>query len=214
VTEAGFFGSMVSWLVETVGTMGYPGIFLLMAVESSFIPFPSEVVVVPAGYLAHKGEMNLLGVIAAGISGSIVGAYVNYGIARTLGRAFIVRWGHYVGISEEKFARVERFFHRHGEITTFVGRLLPAVRQLISFPAGLGRMDHVKFVVYTTAGAGLWVTILALLGYWIGENEDLLRRSLSEISVGLIFFAVVLVVIYVAIQRRKNGKDDHERGRL
>jgi len=201
--NAGFLHAMVVWLVETVGSLGYAGVFLLMAVESSFVPFPSEVVVVPAGYLAQQGKMHIGWVIACGIAGSIAGAYVNYFIASRLGRPFILRYGHYVGVSPEKFSKVERYFARHGEITTFVGRLLPGIRQLISFPAGLGRMRHGRFVLYTAAGSGLWVTILAILGFWIGEQQDLLKRYLKEISTGLIIGAVVLVLAYVYIQRRR-----------
>jgi len=127
---------MAAWLVATVGALGYPGILLLMAVESSFIPFPSEIVMIPAGYLAAQGKMSIPMAIGAGIAGSLLGAWVNYLIAERLGRPFILRYGRYVGITAEKFSRVETFFDRHGEITTFVGRLIPGIRQLISFPAG------------------------------------------------------------------------------
>lgn len=130
--------AIVNWIVETIGRLGYAGIVCLMALESSFFPFPSEVVMTPAGYLAHQGEMNLVAVILLGIVGSLAGAYFNYSIAWYLGRPFIIRFGKYVGITEKKFSKVESYFEEHGEITTFIGRLIPGIRQIISFPAGLG----------------------------------------------------------------------------
>ncbi len=197
------FQQVVNWLVETVGSMGYIGIMLLMAIESSFIPFPSEIVMIPAGYLASRSEMNLWVAIFCGIAGSLIGAYINYMIALKLGRPFILRFGKYVGISKEKFSRVDEYFVRHGEITTFIGRLIPGVRQLISFPAGLGKMSIARFSLFTSIGAGLWVTVLVLLGYWIGENQDLIERYFKEASLLLLLFASGVVVLYVFIQVRR-----------
>lgn len=195
------------WLAGAVLAIGYPGIVLLMAIESSFVPFPSEVVVPPAGYLAAQGKMNLLLVILAGIAGSLIGAYVNYAIAVCAGRPFILRYGKYFLITEEKFARVERFFHEHGEVTTFVGRLIPAVRQLVSFPAGLARMNLATFTLYTALGAGIWTVVLALLGWWVGRNEAALEEALEQyktpITVGLLLFVALVVGVYVWRHRRK-----------
>ncbi len=202
------------WLAGAVLAVGYPGIILLMAVESSFVPFPSEVVVPPAGYLAARGEMNLLLVILAGITGSLIGAYVNYAIAVYAGRPFILRYGRYFLISEEKFARVERFFHEHGEVTTFVGRLIPAVRQLVSFPAGLARMNLAKFTLYTALGAGIWTVVLALLGWWVGRNESVLEEALEQyktpITVGLLLFVGLVIGVYVWRHRRKVAREAAE----
>ena len=163
---------LVDWLVTTIGALGYPGIFLLMAMESSVIPIPSELVMPPAGYLAQQGQMNMLIAILCGTVGSLAGAYVNYLTARYLGRPILLKYGKYVWITEEKFTKVERFFTDHGEVSIFVGRLLPVVRHLISLPAGLAGMNHIKFSLYTLAGAGLWVTILTYIGYFIGVNRD------------------------------------------
>ena len=135
---------LVSWLVTTIGAMGYPGIFILMAMESSVIPIPSELVMPPAGYLAQQGQMNAFIAILCGTVGSLVGAYANYFAARHLGRPLVLKYGKYVWISEEKFSRVESFFLKHGEISTFIGRLLPVVRHLISLPAGLSGMNHLR----------------------------------------------------------------------
>src|SRR3990172_1221937 len=137
--------AFIGWLVDTIGAMGYPGIFLLMAMESSVIPVPSELVMPPAGYLAQQGKMNPYWAVFWGTVGSLAGAYANYFAAHHLGRPLVLRYGRYVGIGEHKFAKVERFFLEHGEISTFVGRLFPVVRHLISIPAGLAGMNHLRF---------------------------------------------------------------------
>lgn len=197
------FSQAVDWLLATVGAMGYPGIIILMAIESSFIPFPSEAVMIPAGYLAASGRMDVTAAIISGIIGSLAGAFLNYFIALRLGRPFILKFGPYVGITAEKFSRVETYFSRHGEITTFIGRLIPGIRQLISFPAGLGRMGLARFSLFTTAGAGLWVTVLVLMGYWIGENEELVRKYMKDASALLAVFAALVTVIYFLFNRRR-----------
>ena len=200
--------TIINWLVETVGAMGYLGIFLLMAVESSFIPFPSEVVMIPAGYLVHAGEMDMLMVILCGISGSLVGGYVNYFGARYLGRPLILKYGHYVLISEEKFMKVETYFLRHGEISTFIGRLLPGVRQLISLPAGLAGMHHWKFSLYTLLGAGIWVTILTLIGYFVGSNQAMIMQYSHQALYGVLAFSAVLIAIYVKLQPKRKKQEN------
>lgn len=194
---------LINWLLTTIGGMGYWGIFLLMAMESSVLPVPSELVMPPAGYLAQRGAMNAWIAIACGTLGSLVGAYANYFAARYLGRPLVLKYGRYVGISEDKFSRVERFFLRHGEISTFIGRLLPVIRHLISLPAGMAGMNHLRFSLYTLLGAGIWCTVLTGIGYVIGENQDLILRyahlalTLTVIGCGL------LLAVYILIQRRK-----------
>jgi len=193
----------INWLVTTIGALGYPGIFLLMAMESSVIPIPSEVVMPPAGYLAQRGEMNALIAILCGTFGSLVGAYANYFAARYLGRPLLLKYGRYVWITEEKFAKVETFFHKHGEISTFIGRLLPVVRHLISLPAGLAGMNHVRFSLYTLVGAGLWCTILTAIGYVIGEKQELILQYSHHAVIWVLVFSAVLVVVYVKLHRRR-----------
>jgi len=187
---------IVNFLVETVGSLGYIGIFLLMFLESSFFPFPSEVVMVPAGYLAYKGDMDLYLVILSGVIGSLAGAWFNYLLAHKFGRKFLLKI-----MSEEKIKKLDSFFENHGHISTFTGRLLPGIRQYISFPAGLARMDKLKFSVYTTLGALIWVSILAMLGYFIGENQELIHKYLKEITI----FIIVLLAITILIYIRKNN---------
>ena len=194
---------LINWLVLTIGALGYPGIFLLMAMESSVIPIPSELVMPPAGYLAQQGQMHLFIAILCGTLGSLVGAYANYFAAHYLGRPLLLKYGKYFWITEEKFAKVERFFADHGEVSTFIGRLLPVVRHLISLPAGLAGMNHVKFALYTLLGAGLWVTILTYIGYFIGAERELIMKYSHQALFGAIALSAAIIAVYVWNHRRK-----------
>lgn len=162
-----------------VAHAGYLFVFLFMVVESSFLPFPSELVVPPAAYLAVTvGEMNVVAVVLVATAGALVGALVNYYLALWIGRPIVYRFadsrfGHACLIDRAKVDRAERYFDEHGAFSTFVGRLIPAVRQLISIPAGLARMNVVKFMVFTTLGAFVWNVILGALGYWLGKTVPL-----------------------------------------
>jgi len=200
------FHTMVAWLVETIGTLGYPGIFLLMAVESSIIPFPSEVVMPPAGYLVFQGKMNPWLVVLAGGLGSLAGAYANYYGARYLGRPLLLQYGRFVGLAELKLEKAEHFFRKHGEISTFIGRLLPVIRQLISVPAGLARMNHARFAFYTALGASIWCAVLAWIGYLIGDNQQLIMQMSRQALVWVLLFSLVLMAVYIGRQRRSGSK--------
>ncbi|MCB1949778.1 MAG: DedA family protein [Burkholderiales bacterium] len=195
---------IIEWIVNTIGSLGYPGIFILMLLESSFVPFPSEVIMIPAGYLASKGEMHILIVILCGILGSLIGALINYYLAVWLGRPFLLHYGRYVMFNAAHLQKMEIFFQRHGHISTFTGRLIPMVRQYISIPAGLARMHLPIFCFYTSLGAGIWVIILTLLGYFIGENEALIKDYLRDIIIALFITCTIGVVIYWQRQRRSN----------
>lgn len=195
------FGGLVSWLVDTIGSLGYTGIVALMFLESSFVPFPSEVVMPPAGFLAHEGQMSLSLALLAGIAGSLLGALFNYWLSLRFGRPFFIRYGKHFGITPEVLDKADSFFERHGHISTFVGRLIPVIRQYISLPAGIARMDLTRFCFYTTLGAGIWVVILTLLGYWLGANKSLIQRYLSEISMALCAACAVIVALYIWRQK-------------
>ena len=188
--------SIVNLIVETVGSLGYLGIFLMMFLESSFFPFPSEVVMIPAGYLAYKGEMNMFIAIAVGILGSLAGALFNYYLAVKFGRKFLIKYGKYFFIKEPTIVKMEEFFKSHGHISTFSGRLIPAVRQYISFPAGLARMNLFVFCIYTSLGAGIWVIILTLLGYFLGGNEALIKEYLHTIIIVILVLLAILGIWY------------------
>ena len=176
-------------------------VFFMMFLESSFFPFPSEVVMIPAGYLAYKGEMNIFLAIAAGVTGSLAGALFNYYLAVRFGRVLLIKYGKYVFVKEETITKMENFFDKHGVISTFSGRLIPAVRQYISFPAGLARMNLYLFSLYTSLGAAIWVVILTLLGYYIGDNELLIKEYLRYIVITILVCITFVGVIYYKKQR-------------
>ncbi|MEP6475438.1 MAG: DedA family protein, partial [Gemmatimonadota bacterium] len=144
----------------------------LMAIESSILPLPSELVMPPAGYLAAKGQMDPVLAVLAGTVGSILGALLNYGLAIWLGEPFLRRFGKYVLISNASLDKAERFFGRHGEIGTLLGRLVPVVRHLISIPAGLARMKLPRFALFTGLGAGAWCAVLVYIGWLVGKGTD------------------------------------------
>ena len=192
-------------IVSYIGTLGYTGIFLLMFLESTFFPFPSEIVMIPAGYLAYKGEMNLYGVVLAGIFGSVAGALFNYYLAIYVGRSFILRYGRYFFVKEKTMEKLEQFFKVHGELSTFNGRLVPGVRQLISLPAGLARMHVGKFALYTALGAGIWVIVLVALGYLLGTQEELISEYLRSATL-IALLSVVLITLFYIVRHKRRQK--------
>ena len=196
--------ALTAWLVDTIGRMGYTGIVSLMFLESSFFPFPSEVVMPPAGYLAWKGEMSLSLVLLSGIAGSLLGALFNYWIAVRFGRPFLLRWGKYFFVSPESIDKADAFFLKHGHVSTLVGRLLPVIRQYISLPAGIARMPLKVFALYTSIGAGAWVVVLTFAGYLLGEHQELLKEYLHVITLACVGLAVVIAGGYVLYLRRKH----------
>lgn len=195
----------VDLVVGWVRDWGYAGIFLMMLVESSFVPFPSEVALIPAGYLASRGEMSGVGAVLAGVAGSLAGALINYGLAAWLGRSFLAwlsRFGRILALGPDSLAASERYFERHGEITTFVGRLIPGIRQLISIPAGLARMGLGRFVGYTALGAGIWSTLLVIVGYLAGASEEVWRPMLRHATGWMLGAVILLIVVYLWYSRR------------
>lgn len=209
--------AIFQWVVENAS---YLLVFLLMAVESSFIPFPSEVVVPPAAFLAAQSvrqlqyhgttiqvaDMNVYIIVLVATAGAIVGALVNYGLSIWIGRPLVYRFadsraGHACLINKEKVIKAEAYFDKHGAISTFVGRLVPAVRQLISIPAGIARMNLWKFVLYTGLGAMVWNAVLAGLGYWLGlhVNIDGLFTQVEKYNDYLTYVGLGIGVICIGI---------------
>ena len=197
-------------------TWGLVFIFVFMAVESSFIPFPSEVVMIPAGFLAARGELTgappaaLALAIAVGVLGSLAGAYVNYFLALWVGRPFLERYGKWFFVKPEPLARACEVFNDYGAATTFVCRLVPVIRQLISIPAGIARMKLGAFTLFTGLGAGIWTAILALVGFGLGRTAgditylELVTRGKSAAAANLpwvVLGALVLVGAYVAVSK-------------
>ena len=196
---------IAQFITDQIFDMGYLGIFLLMLIESSFIPFPSEIVLVPAGYLASKGDMDISLILLASLLGSIGGALINYFGALYVGRKFLLKYGKYILISEETLDKMENFFKAHGAISTFTGRLIPGIRQLISIPAGLSRMNLKVFIFYTSLGALIWSIILVALGYIIGENQELIKEYLSQIVTITLICVAIITAFYIYNHKRKNA---------
>ncbi len=203
---------MIETVLDISQKIGYPGIILFMLLESSFFPFPSEIIMIPAGVVAAQGGMDPWLAILCGIVGSWLGALLNYYLAVWLGRPVLNRYGKFVLMPPHRFARVERFFNEHGEISTFTGRLIPGVRQYISFPAGLARMNMFRFLFFTGLGAGIWVAILVWIGYAAGKQldnidyesiENLWHQYSTQITVGLLIFCAILIAIYILWYRRR-----------
>ncbi len=212
--------AVVTWLTDTIFRLGYPGITLLMAIESSFFPFPSEVVLPPAGYLAAQGRMNVWLALGAGLSGSLIGAFINYYLAVFLGRPLLHKYHRFLLMREASLDRAEQFFRRHGEISTFVGRLIPVIRQLISLPAGVARMRLDRFALYTALGAGIWCAVLTFIGWEVGRHAEVVpgldaligdpdvQRYSSIAALALVPLIVVVVGVYIYRQRKRSGAGD------
>lgn len=204
------FSELANFLISIIGVGDYLGIFILMTIESSFIPFPSEIVMIPAGVLIAQGKMNFAFVLFFGVLGSLVGALINYYLALGLGRMIInklvKKYGKFLLINECSLKNSERFFEKNGEITTFVGRLIPVIRQLISLPAGFSKMNLKKFVFYTALGAGIWCIFLIILGYFYGTNLNLINSLLNKSSWILIIIAGIIILSYIIYKQKKKCK--------
>lgn len=205
--EKGYVARIGDWYEQN---MNYGTITGLMAIESSFIPFPSEIVVPPAAAVStrEESELNIFLIILFATLGAIIGALINYGLSIWLGRPIIYKFadsrlGHLCLLSGEKIERAERYFNDHGRISTFVGRLIPGIRQLISIPAGLARMPLATFVGFTALGAGIWNSVLAFLGWLVGDNMELIYRYSHEIGYTLLAIVVVALIIYIVRRKLK-----------
>ncbi|PIN90963.1 DedA family protein [Candidatus Pacearchaeota archaeon CG10_big_fil_rev_8_21_14_0_10_34_76] len=201
---------LVTFILETANALGYLGVFLLMTIESSFIPFPSEAILIPAGAVVAQGNMSFLGVLAVSILGSILGATINYTLALYLGRStinlLIKKYGKILFLNTEKLAYSDRFFTKHGKITTLVGRLIPIVRQLISLPAGFSKMPLAGFIIFTALGSGIWSIILISLGYFIGDNLEMIRQNITLITAIVVMMCLVTILIYVYLTLKRKSK--------
>lgn len=202
--------SLVNLLLQFAQDIGYWGIVFLMAIESSFIPFPSEIVIPPAAYLAAQDKLNIWLVVGAGVLGSLIGALVNYFLAYYLGRPLIYRliktkWARFLLIKPEQLEKSEQLFSKYSRSSTFFGRLIPVIRQLISLPAGFAKMSLPLFIFYTFLGSTLWTIVLAALGYFFGANESLWQKYYTEISWSILIFAFAFLIYFIYKQRRKQS---------
>jgi membrane protein DedA with SNARE-associated domain len=201
---------LIAWWFGAVGAWGYLGVFLMMAIESSIVPLPSEVVIPPAAFftLGDNPSMSLVGVIAAGTAGSFFGAIVMYGASRLLGRPLVVRWGKYIMVPPAKLEQAERFLARYETGGVFFARLLPVVRHLIGIPAGIVRMGPGWYSAMTIAGSAAWCTVLAVFGQQVlGAEPQLIKdpealtRILKQKSLTLVIAVAVMTVLYIAVVR-------------
>ena len=203
----------MSWISTLLGNLNYGTIFVLMLLESTVVPVPSELVVAPAAYHAASGQLNVLMVVLMATLGADVGASINYFVALYVGRPVIYRfansrWGHLCLLNQEKVEHSERYFDNHGVVATLTGRLIPGIRHLISLPAGLARMNYWKFLLYTPLGAGVWHTILAAMGWYLhaGVPEDELeatRTRYNHYIVGAIVDIVVIIVVAIFVKKKR-----------
>jgi len=212
VKEPSTMERVTSWYMDN---MNYRNITLLMAIESSFIPFPSEIVVPPAAYKASQenSDLNIILVVIFATLGAIIGALVNYFLALWLGRPIIhkfadSRLGKMCLLSSEKVQKAENYFVKHGKSSTFIGRLVPGIRQLISLPAGLAKMPLLPFILYTTLGAGIWNIVLATVGYLAHGQASLINQYSKEISIVMLVLGVlfILYLLYNGFIKKKRPK--------
>ncbi|MDR2874866.1 MAG: DedA family protein [Methylobacillus sp.] len=188
---------LAAWIIAVISTLGYGGIVLLMAIESACIPLPSEIIMPFSGYLVFKGEMTLWGVSFAGAVGCVVGSIPAYWLGMVGGRPLVEKYGKWLLISHHDLELADRWFEKHGEIIIFIGRLLPAVRTFIAFPAGIARMNMGRFILYTFTGSLIWCWLLAWAGMRLGEHWESLKVYFHDFHIVLVIAAVIFAVWYV-----------------
>ena len=207
--STGIYNQIIDWYNDN---LNYGTITLLMAIESSFIPFPSELVVPPAAYKALQpgSGLNIALIVFFATLGALIGAYINYYLAKILGRPIIYKFadsriGHFLLLDVEKVEKAENYFREHGAISTFVGRLITVIRQLISIPAGLAKMKLAPFTLYTFLGAAIWNCVLALLGYLAHGQKDIIEKYNSELAIALLGFGVLFIayMVWNAVKPKK-----------
>ena len=207
--KASIYTQIIDWYNSN---LNYWTIALLMAIESSFIPFPSELVIPPAAYQAMQpgSNLNLALIVVAGGVGALIGAYINYFLARLFGRPIVYKFadsrlGHFLLIDIDKVKKAEKYFRDHGAISTFVGRLITVIRQLISIPAGLSKMKLLPFTLYTLLGASIWNCVLVFLGYLAHGQKDLIEKYNSELAIALLAAGALFIgyMVWNAIKPKK-----------
>ncbi len=189
-------------VVDIVHTFGYLGVFIMTFIESTFIPMPAEITLIPAGYLVSEGHMHFTYLLVVAVLGTLFGSLLNYYIAYKFGRRLLLMYGKYFFINKHKLRLIESFFDKHGGISTFLGRLLPGLKHFISFPAGLAKMNVTIFAAYTACGGAIFNALLLLIGYGVGENKALINKYLAHINIAAIFISIVALVLYLIRYRR------------
>ncbi len=197
-----FIHQINSWLIEIIVKLGYFGIFLGMFLESTLVPIPSEAVMIPAGMAVAKQQLNFVLVVFFGIFGNVLGAVFSYYLALWLGKPILLKVGRFFWIKPQTITKIEIFFLKYGEISVFVGRLLPGFRHFISIPAGIAKMNITKFLFYTTLGSTIWTTLLVIFGYYFSLHQEYLLNNFKIIIVFLII--ILLLWTFYKYKKSKN----------
>jgi membrane protein DedA with SNARE-associated domain len=193
---------IAQWLVSLIHGVGYTGIFAAMFLGNALVPIPVEFIMIPAGFLAEQGKMQLGLLLACAISGDVLGSLFSYTIAYHYGRRFLYVFGKYLFFNHDKMEMLDRFFASHGEISVLTGRLVPGLRHFMAFPAGLSHMNVKRFLLYTGVGGGIWTGILIGLGWIIGGNEAMVRHYLPYVEGVMITVVVMMLIVYIRRHRR------------
>lgn len=196
---------LANYFVQLIYQLGYLGLIIAMTIESTFIPLPSELILLPAGYLWYKGLMNPLVIILCSILGAFMGSYFSYWLGEKLGRPYIIKHSKYFFLNEKRIKNVEDFFNKHGALSVFFARLIFGIRHYISFPAGFAKMNKTKFLLYTCLGSAIWSTFLTSLGYFIGTQKELVKQYIWYFTFA-IFFIVCIIIVYYFFKIRKDKR--------
>lgn len=199
------------FIIQTISSLGYVGIGVLMAIQTTGIPMPSEVIIPFAGYLILSGRFSLLGIAVVGALGSALGASIAYWIGLQGGRALVEKYGQWILISQNDLTLTEKFFSKFGAVSAFVGQLLPVVRSFIGFPAGVAKMKYLKFVVYTFVGSFFWSLILAFVGMKLGENWVMLREKLKGFDAAIAALIVLGILFWIYRHIKNSRKSENQK---
>jgi len=194
------FTQLINYTAQLMSQIGYFGIFIGMFIESTIIPLPSELIMIPAGIASAKGLMNIYLVTFYGTLGNVLGAIFSYFLALSIGRSFLFKVGKYFFVKPTTIIKIEEFFKKHGPISVFTARLLPGFRHFISLPAGVAKMDIKLFIIYTTLGSTIWTLVLALLGYFIGDNHELIAKYLKEILTIVLTLTTIILIYFLLLK--------------
>lgn len=194
---------ITQYLISSIGSLGYLGIFFLMAIESTIFPLPSELVLIPAGFLVFQGKMHILPIVLLSTLGSLFGSLVMYYISFILGRKYFLtltnKYGKFLFLNSKSLINTENYFKNHGHITIFIARLLPVIRHLVSIPAGFARMSLSQFIIYTTLGAAIWSLVLVYFGYYLGIAQS--NYNFNIITLSLAIFCAIIIILYVIVKK-------------
>jgi membrane protein DedA with SNARE-associated domain len=202
---ASWFLGLTDWITHVVNAIGYPGIFALMVIEGILTPIPSELIMPFAGYLASQGRLNIGLVIAVGTAGATIGNVVAYHIGAKVGRPLISRYGRFIRLGEDDLRWAESWFARYGSFGVLLGHAVPGIRSIISFPAGIGRMDLRRFVAFSTIGAAIWNTVLVVAGYYLVERWTLFAETTDNVDVYVLAAVFAVLIGYMAWRKTRAG---------